>query len=64
MAIAIVLGICFRIMNLDQEPYWHDKTYTSLRVQPSRIWQSIAVILMTMSIITSAVSSQAIIWWG
>jgi uncharacterized membrane protein len=28
--ITLLLGILFRFINLDQKPYWHDETYTSL----------------------------------
>jgi uncharacterized membrane protein len=32
VAIALALGIFFRIAHLDYQIYWHDETYTSLRV--------------------------------
>uniref|UniRef100_A0A832M218 Glycosyltransferase RgtA/B/C/D-like domain-containing protein n=1 Tax=Oscillatoriales cyanobacterium SpSt-402 TaxID=2282168 RepID=A0A832M218_9CYAN len=37
LAIVIALGICFRFVNLDQKPYWHDETFTSLRVSGYRL---------------------------
>lgn len=30
--LVLVLGILFRFVNLDQKPYWHDETYTSLHI--------------------------------
>jgi uncharacterized membrane protein len=33
----IALGIFFRFVNLDQKPYWHDETFTSLRVSGYRL---------------------------
>lgn len=32
LAITLVLGICFRFVNLDQRVYWGDETYSSLRI--------------------------------
>lgn len=32
LSIVLTLGILFRFTNLDLKPYWHDETYTSLRV--------------------------------
>ncbi len=32
IVIILLLGILFRFVNLDQKPYWHDETYTSLRI--------------------------------
>jgi uncharacterized membrane protein len=37
LAIVIVFGILFRLVNLDQKPYWHDETYTSLRISGFKI---------------------------
>ena len=37
LVIAIALGICFRLANLDQKPYWHDETFTSLRASGYRL---------------------------
>lgn len=28
----LLLGICFRFVNLDKKVYWHDEVYTSLRI--------------------------------
>jgi uncharacterized membrane protein len=33
----IALGICFRFANLNQKPYWHDETFTSLRISGYRL---------------------------
>ncbi len=30
--VVLLLGIYFRFVHLDQKPYWHDETYTSLRI--------------------------------
>lgn len=40
LAIVIALGICFRFVNLDQKPYWHDETFTSLRVSGYRLTEA------------------------
>ena len=32
VAVALVLGICFRFVHLDRKVYWHDEVYTSLRI--------------------------------
>ena len=32
LIIVVLLGIFFRITNIDQKPYWHDEIYTSLRI--------------------------------
>ncbi|NER33911.1 MAG: hypothetical protein F6J93_07665 [Oscillatoria sp. SIO1A7] len=32
VAVALVLGICFRFVNIDRKVYWHDEVYTSLRI--------------------------------
>jgi uncharacterized membrane protein len=32
LVLALVLGIFFRFTNLDQQLYWHDETFTSLRI--------------------------------
>ena len=32
VAVALILGICFRFVNLDRKVYWHDEVYTSLRI--------------------------------
>jgi uncharacterized membrane protein len=40
MIIVIALGICFRWANLDQKPYWHDETFTSLRVSGYRLTEA------------------------
>jgi uncharacterized membrane protein len=32
LVLALVLGIFFRFANLDQQLYWHDETFTSLRI--------------------------------
>ncbi|MBD2000003.1 glycosyltransferase family 39 protein [Leptolyngbya sp. FACHB-541] len=37
LAIVIVFGVLFRLVNLDQKPYWHDETYTSLRISGFKI---------------------------
>jgi len=37
LAIVIVFGILFRLVNLDQKPFWHDETYTSLRISGFKI---------------------------
>ncbi len=37
IVIVIALGIFFRLVNLDQKPYWHDETFTSLRVSGYRL---------------------------
>ena len=30
--VLLVLGICFRVVNLDRKVYWGDEVYTSIRV--------------------------------
>lgn len=30
--VLLIMGIFFRFVNLDKKPYWHDETYTSLRI--------------------------------
>ena len=30
--VMLILGVFFRFVNLDKKPYWHDETYTSLRI--------------------------------
>lgn len=32
IALLLVLGLCFRFLNLDRKVYWHDEVYTSLRI--------------------------------
>lgn len=32
IAITLVLGICFRFINIDRKVYWYDETITSLRI--------------------------------
>ena len=32
LAVAIVLGICFRVVNVDRKVYWHDEVHTSIRI--------------------------------
>jgi uncharacterized membrane protein len=32
VALVIALGILFRFIDLDQKPYWHDETHTSLHI--------------------------------
>ena len=32
IAIILILGICFRFINIDQKVYWFDETITSLRI--------------------------------
>lgn len=34
--IVLLMGILFRLINLDQKPYWQDETYTSLRISGYR----------------------------
>lgn len=36
LVIVLALGIFFRLVNLDQKPYWHDEIYTSLAVSGYR----------------------------
>ncbi|HEY9627185.1 MAG TPA: glycosyltransferase family 39 protein [Coleofasciculaceae cyanobacterium] len=31
LILAIALGVCFRLINLDRKVYWHDEVYTSMR---------------------------------
>jgi uncharacterized membrane protein len=37
LAVVLAFGILFRLVNLDQKPYWHDETYTSLRISGFKI---------------------------
>ena len=30
--VMLILGVFFRFVNLDKKPYWHDETFTSLRI--------------------------------
>ena len=32
LVIVLVLGICFRVINIDHKVYWHDEVLTSLRI--------------------------------
>jgi uncharacterized membrane protein len=32
LVVTIVLGICFRLINIDRKIYWHDEVYTSIRI--------------------------------
>ncbi len=32
LTIAVLLGVCFRLVNLDRKLYWHDETFTSMRI--------------------------------
>jgi uncharacterized membrane protein len=38
----LALGILVRFVNLDQKPYWHDETYTSLRISGYRAEEAVA----------------------
>ncbi len=42
LALVLALGILYRFANLDQKPYWHDETYTSLRVSGYRAQEVVA----------------------
>jgi uncharacterized membrane protein len=38
LAIAILLGVCFRLVNMGQKPYWHDEIFTLLRSSGRSEW--------------------------